>query len=234
MRIAVSVVLAFLLSGISQVIKDLGMGPIDRPLWAMRPTVGKATIVAATWWTSPFLELILSTGQKARAFAFGLLGVILQMSVLTGFIWLCISVATHILNSTILQVVSTAVFIVVGALFVFPLVNLIMMPLTLIVAWPLDLLFPLKERDDAQAIEWCPNCKHERKSKDFADPVRGSWHSETMPRSDELPCNIALETSDVWERYYSSVLCSRTLFPNDCPFFERRATRHFSRWRPRG
>jgi hypothetical protein len=231
MRIAISAGLAFLLLGIEQVIQDLGTSPIDRPLWVMQPTLGMAIFVAATWWTRSSLTLIHSNGQKARGIAFGIFGVIGQMSILTGFIWLCISIATHIFDSIILQVVSTAVFIAIGALLVLPLVNLIMIPLSLIVAFPLDWLFPLKGRNDGRVAECCPNCKHYRKSKDFADFIGGSWQSKTMPRSDKLPCNIALETSDVWERYYSCEPSSRTLFPNDCPFFERRATRRFSRWR---
>jgi hypothetical protein len=115
------------------------------------------------------------------------------------------------------------VLIVIGALFVLPLIRLIMVPLTLIVAWPLDLLFPLKESKDAQTTKWCRNCKHHRKSKEYEDIMKGLWRSKTMPRSDKLPCNIALETSDVWERYYSSELSSRTLFPKDCTFFEKLA-----------
>lgn len=235
MRAAVSVALAFLLSGISQVIKDLGDRPMDRRGWALQPTLGKAILVAATWWATSSLDLIHATGQKARSVAFGILGVIEQMIVLTGLIWICISAATHIFDSAILQVVSTMVFIAVSVLFVLPLANVIVIPLiTLIVGWPLELLFPLKGRNDGRAADCCPNCKHYRRSRDFGDFMGGLCQSKTMPGSDRLPCSIALETSSAWERYYSAEPSSRPWFPNDCPFFERRATKRFSRWPPRG
>lgn len=223
MRIAISVMLAFVLSGIAEVVQDLRSRPIDRPMWVTQPTLGKAILIAVTWFTTPFLKVYYSTGQKARAVAFGTLAAIGQMSILTGLIWLCISAATHVFDSAILQVVSTTVFIVVGFLFVLSLANLILLPLmTLIVGWPLDLLFPLKGRNDGRAIEWCPNCKHHRKSRDFGDFMGGLCQSKIMPRSDKLPCSIALETSSVWEQYYSSEPGSRTLL------------RRFCRWRPRG
>jgi len=144
-RIAISAVLAFLVLGISQVTVDLGTRAIDRPMWvSMHPTLGTAVLVAMMWFIRPFQRILGATGQKARAVAFGAFGVIGQMSILTGFIWLCIGIATHTFHSVILQVVSTAVFIAIGALFVLPLANLIMIPLSLIVAFPLDWLFPLK------------------------------------------------------------------------------------------
>ena len=144
MKIAISIVLAFLLSGISQVIGDLGSPTSCRPAWARRPTLGWAIIAAATWFIHPFL----GPGNKARTFVFGLLAVVLQMSILTGFVWLCISVATHVFDSTVLQVMTTGVLIIIGALFVLPLVSFIMVPLMLIVAWPLNLLFPPPKGND--------------------------------------------------------------------------------------
>jgi hypothetical protein len=220
----ISIALAFLLCGIAEAIQGLTHFPVrDRPGWAQHPTLAKAAFGAATWFVSPFLEIYYSTGQKARAVAFGALGATTQMGILTGLSWLCISAATHIFDNTILQVASTAVFLVVGV-FVMPWVNLILVPLvTLILGWPLGLLFPLKGTGDARAVRCCLNCKYYRRSRDFGDILGGLWQSETMPRSDKLPCRIALETSEVWLRYYSCEPHSRPSFPVDCPFFEGRA-----------
>lgn len=150
MRGIISAALAFFVLGVSQVIQDLRTNIVDRPMWvSMRPTLGTAVLVAMMWFTRPFQRILGATGQKARAVAFGAFGVIGQMSILTGFIWLCIGIATHTFHSVILQVVSTAMFVAIGALFVLPLANLIMIPLTLIVGFPLDWLFPLRAQTEA-------------------------------------------------------------------------------------
>jgi len=224
MELITSVFLAYILSGISQVSNDLGVRAPDKPMWAMRPTFGRALLVGATWSTRPFLENINSKGQVARGIAFGLLSISLQMVVLTFFIWGCITAAPYFFDSTISRGVTTAILMFIGALIVLPLISVLMIPLTLIVAWPLDLLFPLKEASDVQAINWCRTCKHHRKVQEYEDiSNKGLWRSETMPSSDKLPCNIALETGNVWKQYFSSMPVSRALFPKHCPVFEKRA-----------
>ena len=62
MEIIISAILAYFLSGIYQVTKDVGGRVIDRPMWAMRPTLGKAILVALTWPTRPIIEGRYSTG----------------------------------------------------------------------------------------------------------------------------------------------------------------------------
>lgn len=105
-----------------------------------------AALVVATWFIRPFQKILCVTGRKARAVAFGVVSVVEQMALITGFIWLCISLATHLFHGAILQVAGAILFIAVGTLFVLPLASLIGIPLTLILAWPLDLLFPLRPR----------------------------------------------------------------------------------------
>lgn len=61
MEIIGSAILAYLISGISQVTKDLGGHTIDRPMWAMRPTLGKAIFVALIWPTNPIIKGYNST-----------------------------------------------------------------------------------------------------------------------------------------------------------------------------
>lgn len=225
MEIIISVVVAYLLLGAAYVIRDL-RGGILGPRWAWTPTVGKAIFVAATWVkrsiTINIIDSISSDVSVARAIAFGLLGVILDMCVLTGFIWCCIIVSAHILHSVVLQIVAAAILVIVGALLVLPLLKFLTMPLALIIMWPLDLLFPRNERINVGEIKWCRNCKHRRKSKEYEDVISGLWRSKSMPRSDKLPCNIILETAGVWERYFKAEPDARALFPNDCEFFEKR------------
>ena len=75
------------------------------------------------------------------------------MGVLTSFIWCCIAVSVYIFDSIVPQIIVTAILIVVGMLFVLPLLNLLMMPLMLLIGWPLDLLFPHEKETNAQEIE---------------------------------------------------------------------------------
>jgi hypothetical protein len=222
MKIVISALLAYILSGISQVSKDLAGRATDRPMWTTRPTVGKALLVGATWIIRSFLESIHQTGQIARGIAFGLLGITLQMVVLTFFVWGCIAAAATIFDSMLLRLVAMLALMMIGSFIVLPLINVLMVPMTLVLAWPVDLLFPIKEATQAESIKWCRTCRHYQKSKEYEDLIYGLWRSKSMLRSDKLPCSIALETSDVWQRYFSSKSESRVLFPKDCPFYDKR------------
>ena len=177
MEIIVSAILAYLLSGISQATKDLGGNVIDRPMWAMRPTLGKAILVALTWPARPIIDGSYSTGQLGRSIVFGMLGVLTQMAVLTAFIWGAYALASLVFDNFALQLILAAVIAFIGSLFVLPLVSLLMMPITLIIAWPLDFLFPLKSEAQAKAkeIKWCRTCKHHRKVSDYEDTMKGLW-----------------------------------------------------------
>lgn len=221
MEIIVSAILAYLLSGISQVTKDLGGRVIDRPMWAMKPTLGKAVLVALTWSTRPIIDGRYSTGQLGRSIVFGVFGVFTQMAVLTAFIWGAYTLAGLVFDNFALQLILATVIAFIGSLFVLPLASLLMMPITLILAWPLDLLFPLKSEAQANQIKWCRTCKHHRKVGDYEDTMKGLWHETSIPRSDKLPCRIVLETSQVWEAYYETEPKSRSLFPKDCPQYEQ-------------
>ena len=222
MEIAICALLAYLLSGISLVIKDLGGKVIDRPMWAMNPTLGKTIMVALTWPSRPILASY-SSGQLARAIAFGVLGILIQMTVLTACIWASYAVAGLVLESLIFKLALAAIIAFIGSLFVLPLVTLIMIPVTLLLAWPLDLLFPQASSSPAKDIRWCRTCRHHRKVPEYENTMTGLWRKESMPRSDKLPCKIVLETSQAWEAYYETEPKSRALFPGDCPFFERQA-----------
>jgi hypothetical protein len=220
MEIIVSAILAYLLSGISQVTRDLGSRPIDRPMWAVRPMLGKAFFVALTWPTSFVIEGRYSTGQIGRSIVFGGLGVVTQMVVLTAFIWGAYFLAGLVFDNLAFQLILAAVIAFIGSFLVLPLASLLMMPITLILAWPLDLLFPLRSEGQAKEIEWCRTCRHHRKINEYEDTMKGLWRETSIPRSDKLPCKIVLETSHVWESYYETEPKSRLLFPKDCPQYE--------------
>ena len=146
MQILISLALAYVLCGVSLVMKDLGSSGADRPSWARHPTSGKVIFVALTWFTRPFIDAYYSTGQRARAVAFGLLGVAIQIAGVAGFIWCCIAVVSHFFDGMLWIVLTSAAFIVIGAPIAIPLITLLSIPLTLLVSLPLDLFFPLKDK----------------------------------------------------------------------------------------
>lgn len=213
--------LAFVMSGISQVMKDIGQRPIDRPGWAHKPSLSGALIVAVTWFTRPILDGYYSTGQKARAVAFGVLGVLIQLSVLTAFFVAAILLSSSWFDSTWLQIVIVAALVIFGAPIILPLASIVIMPVTLILSLPLDFLFPLKQSNDTKNIQWCKNCIHYKKSKVYEDSLSGSWGADEMPRSDELPCKIVPEAMETWVEHYETERGQRTLYPKNCAEFEK-------------
>jgi len=218
--IIISLLLAFALSGISQVIKDLGESALNRPGWARQPTISGALMVGVSWFTRPFIDAYYSNGQMGRAIAYGLLGVIAQLSVLTVFFWGAITISGNYIDSTLWQAVAVGVILIFGAPIILPIASILIIPVTLIVALPLDLLFPLKSTKEAKNIKWCKNCLHYRKSKKFEDTISGLWRSEEMPSNEIIPCKIVMEAIDDWAEYYDMEPSNRSLYPKDCEHFE--------------
>lgn len=150
MEIIICAILAYLLSGFSQVMKDLGGSPIDRPMYAHEPKLWQVVIVTLTWPYTPVVETRYSTGSLGRSIVFGGLRVVVQMSVLTAFIWWTYVLAGSVFDNFVLQLALAAVIAFIGSFLVLPLVTLLIMPIILILGWPLDLLFPLKVKDDPE------------------------------------------------------------------------------------
>ena len=165
-KFAMSIALAYLWMGIAQVTDDLTARPLDRPTWAIRPTFGMSIFVGATWFSRPFLKAIRSN-QPARGVAFAFLDVTLRLVVVTGFIWCCITASAYLFDNVLLQTAAVVVFLIIGTRVVMPLLSLLMIPLTLIFALPIDILFPLKDKDDVKQIRWCKNCAHFRKLEQY-------------------------------------------------------------------
>lgn len=150
-NITISLVLAYVMLGVSQVTEDLSTDPISKSMWALRPTFGKMVLVAATWFTRPFIEA-MHTEQVARGVAFAVLKVIVPFAMLVAFTWICIIASEYWFDNLALRILTVAVLLIVGGRFVLPWVNLLMMPLSLIIALPIDWLFPLKKTDKTKDV----------------------------------------------------------------------------------
>jgi hypothetical protein len=221
-NLTISLVLSYLLAGVSQVTEDLAADPLSRPMWAIRPTLAKMLLVGITWIARPFVEAAHSQ-QVARAVAFAIPKVVLPFALMTAFAWLCIMASEYWFDNLPLRILTVAGLLIIGGRFVLPWVSLLIMPLMVIIALPLDWLFPLKQTDKAKNLRWCQYCDHYRPSARYEDIIGGSWRAEAMPDITELPCDIADKTLEVWQRYFLTDLNSRALYPKDCPYFKRRA-----------
>jgi len=223
MEIAISFVLAFVISGVSQVAKDLGGRPLDRPFWTLQPTFWKMLLVGLTWFVRPILDISNSGAPLARSVAYGLLGATVQLTTLTAFVFGCISMAQHFFDGTFAVVVTSALLMIVGSFIVLPIVSFVILLATVLLSIPINLLFPLRHSSSPETVNCCRTCAHYRKSEEYEDLMNGLWRSESMPRSDKLPCSIPLETADTWQAYFATPQGARTPFPNGCPSFETRA-----------
>lgn len=145
MRLVVSAAIAYLVFGISQVMSDLGGRSTVHGTWVHHPTLGRAVLIGAMWFTRPIYEASCSTPQRARGIAFGIARDLSQMIVMTGVVWLCITGATHLTSNPVLQAIGTATLVAVIGLFLMPLVEIVIVVVMMVLAWPLDLFFPLKD-----------------------------------------------------------------------------------------
>lgn len=227
MQVLVSFAVAYALLAVGQVQLDLGAGPLHAPLWTMEPTFRKMLVAGATWVARPFLVRGESTQKFIRRVAGGLIDVSVRLCVVATFVWLALAISGHLASQQFLRLVIAGLIVLIGAWTVLPLLLLVANVLVMVMMWPLlwlvDLVVPPEQAADLLKIRWCRNCRHYRKSKEFEDSINGLWRLEGMPRSDKLPCGIALEASPAWQRYFALAPGSRTLFPNDCELFERRA-----------
>jgi hypothetical protein len=123
MRIVLSLVAGFLLSGASRILEDLKDLNSSLPEWAIEPTLGNAILAGLIWFIRPFLM------RTARGVVFEVLRGLVKMGIFSGFAWLCIAGVTRIFDSTVLQIVAATLFIAVGGwCIVVPLVIVLLMP----------------------------------------------------------------------------------------------------------
>ena len=221
MDIFACALLAYVLCGISRVIKDLSINGPSRPLWALQPTLVRGVLVVIGWPVRPIVETYASTRQIARSIAFGLLSIFTQMLVLTGYIWLSHEIAKLVFQNFIFEILLTLVIAIIGAFIALPIGTAVLTPIIFLVSIPLNLLFPLKNNFQADERRWCGTCKHHRTTEEYEDPINGLWLAEAVPSTELLPCQIVDNTHHVWMAHYKIERSSRTLFPENCAQYER-------------
>lgn len=68
--IVLALILGYILAGIRYVMADLSSDPVNRPLWAFRPSTGKAVLMGALWVTRPLFHFGLA--GRAQSIAAGI------------------------------------------------------------------------------------------------------------------------------------------------------------------
>jgi hypothetical protein len=190
-KISISLILAYLMAGVSQVTEDLAADPL-------RPTVSKMFYIGATWFARPFIDAAWSN-QVPRRIAFAFVEVTLPFAIITGLVWCWITAAVYLFNNVALQMIVVTILLIIGTRFVLPSLGILLSPLALIISLLIDLLFPLKngvatantnvakprpqsqQMTAAQPTEAPPAQSHEMPKKDKSDLPK------QLPSADETP-----------------------------------------------
>jgi hypothetical protein len=73
---------------------------------------------------------------------------------------------------------------------------------------------------EAEKLPFCSRCMHFRKVKNwYGFP---GLSSGDLPDLSLVPCKVAKDTEDVWQRYFQQPREERRLYPTDCPRFDKR------------
>lgn len=128
MHLLISVVVAYLMSGLTQIQKDLNLPASERRGWAVHPSLQNAALTGATWFVRPYVDARRATGRPRRALLAAIIGVALQMALFTVFIWGCIVVAGHVFESTVGLAISSAALVLIGTPIVSVVINIMLLP----------------------------------------------------------------------------------------------------------
>jgi len=213
--VVLSCVLSYVFCGLAYVSESLRADALSMPGWAHQPTLRKILLFGTIW---PLPEI-----ANAPSVAFGTFTAALQFVVVGLIAWCCIGVSTFLFANIGLQILSVAVLLFISGRFLLPWVGSLLAVLAGIIILPISLVLPSKDKSVNRNIHWRKNCTHYRKSARYEKIPGGLYLAETMPPTDDLPCEIAKEALDVWAYHFDLELKSRTLYPKDCRLFEPRA-----------
>lgn len=72
---------------------------------------------------------------------------------------------------------------------------------------------------DVKKIKWCKTCKHFKKIRNYEAVAT---LSEEMIENSKIPCRILDHTYPTWEEHFATELGQRTLYPKNCPRWEKK------------
>lgn len=136
MHLLVSVVAAYLMSGLTQIQKDLNLPAAQRRGWAAHPSLENAALAGATWFVRPYVDVRRATGRPRRALFAAIIGVGLQLALFTAFIWGCIVVAGHVFESAAGLALSSTALVLIGTPIVSVLISIVLLPVMSLLGGP--------------------------------------------------------------------------------------------------
>lgn len=114
-EIALSLLVAYILSGLGMLARDMSLGPIHRPAWTRNPTIPIMAFVAVTW-----------------PMRLGIIGSCFQLALLATVIYGSYELSKMIFDNALLRLLVAPLFIGVGFVFILPILNWVLIPLTLL------------------------------------------------------------------------------------------------------
>ncbi len=139
------VLLGYALCGWQRVGADMRADPLNRPFWAIRPTLGMVLFIGFFWWYAEIAKARRDLRWTTRDVVVGLLGALVRLGVASLLIWSAFAVTGLFLEHWLARVLAAVVVFALGVPLLSPLLAIPMMLVGLIIAAPLNLLFPDKE-----------------------------------------------------------------------------------------
>ncbi len=217
------VLLAYFLTGFGIAMEDLeerDKNPINARGWTFKPTLKGISFIILTWFFRPMMTWPARLSFN-KAVVSGMIISSITLAWGSFCIWGCFWLANHVTDYFIVHLIVAVIAWFCLSIFIMPFFPLLMNFIMLPFGFLLGFLFP--QPDTTKDINWCRNCQHYKKSKEFENLMKGLWQSPTIPQSDKLPCTITLETAEVWKAHFGlDPNKNRTMFPKECPRFVRK------------
>jgi len=113
--VLISAAIAYGLSGLLQLRKDLSLPAEQRPVWAVHPALETAVLAGATWFVRIFVDVRRRMGPGRQAVIVTAIALAVHMAIFTAFVWGCIAAAGYLVTGTPWLVGLAALFILTGA-----------------------------------------------------------------------------------------------------------------------
>jgi len=79
-----------------------------------------------------------------------------------------------------------------------------------------------EEYNRLKNLQWCKTCLYYKKNRAYKDSLTGTWLNKTLPQIEKLPCSIAAQAIETWQKYYETPVKERTLYPNNCKLYHHK------------
>ena len=145
MDMLLCILIAYCICGYASVSKSLNAPPLERPFWAMKPTIGKRLLYTITWISSQSIENYQSTRQLGRSISYGLLASFQQLAWTSIVLYGVYLATSSYIDNTALQLITVSAIFFVALFVLTPISTILIIPTTFFFGMIIDLFFPLKD-----------------------------------------------------------------------------------------